>query len=68
MATTATPPAWVKEQAAAGNAKPYVIWSLGLDPSDPAHWARAISDRLVPTPSGEMYEPSPWPRPRVPAA
>ena len=60
MATTA--PAWVREEAAAGNAKPYVVWNLGLDPADPACWARAISDRLVPMPSGEMHEPSPWPR------
>ena len=60
--TAASIPAWIKEQVAVGNAKPYVVWNLGLDPSDPHDWAWAVSERLVPMPSGEMFEPSPWPR------
>ena len=54
-----TVPTWIKETAAAGNAKPLVIWNLGLDPSDPAHWAWAVSERLVEQPDGTLYEPAP---------
>ena len=40
-------PAWIREEVARGNAKPFVVWNLGLDPSNPHDWARAISERLV---------------------